>query len=199
MEKIISKKEFDELMNVKGETMGLTIKPGAEFIRREEGEEGLNKLEETLVSLNPKINYRNIKSTEFYPLGLVNVLLVVVKRLFNYEDEKFRELGKFSAKFPLFVRALLAHVISIEKMVNDIPKAWRKYYTVGNLKMKEFNKEKRYVIYRLEDFPLGPLYCKVFEGLLSFSFKMVIKKPIVSEETKCVHRGDEYHEFLLKW
>lgn len=135
----------------------------------------------------------------FYPLGIVNVLLVVVKKLFKYDDEKFRELGKFAAKFPLLVRALFAYVISIEKTINDIPKEWSKCYTVGELKLIEFNKEKRYIIYRLENFPLVPLYCRVLEGLLSVSLKMVIKKPIVSKETKCVHRGDKYHEFLLKW
>ncbi|GAI52915.1 unnamed protein product, partial [marine sediment metagenome] len=29
--------------------------------------------------------------------------------------------------------------------------------------------------------------------------QMIVGSKVTSEETKCVHRGDEYHEFLLKW
>ena len=195
MKQIISKDEFDKLMNIEGETMGLTIKSGTEFIRIREGEEGLKRLEESLMSLGLGMDFMNLKSTKFYPLGLVNVILVVIKKLFDYDDEKFKELGKFAGQFPLFVRALFSYVISVEKMANDIPKAWNKYYTVGELKLIEFNKKKRYIIYRLSNFPLSPLYCRVFEGLISVSLKMVLKKPTTSEEIKC---GD-YHEFLFKW
>jgi hypothetical protein len=201
MEPIISKEELNELINIKGEMRGITIKPGLSFILKEEGEEGLKKLEDAMAILGHPLKYKGIRSMDLYPIKLVAISLLAMKRLFNYDDKKFQEIGRFSAKIPFLIRVFIrGHFLSLKRVIKETPKMWRKHFTVGNLKVEKLDEEKRYAILKLENFVLHPIYCKVLEGFLPTMSKMIVKgSTIVCEETKCVHRGDECHEFLIKW
>lgn len=204
MEEIISKQEFDELMKIKGEVKGLVLKPPFTFVLKEEGEEGLKKLEDTITKLGYPIKHEEISEGNYYPVGLKAVTLTIMKRLFNYDDKKFRELGKFSAKLPMLVRFLFRYFISIDKLEKD-PSVIKKIFpyhslfSFGDLILSEVNKEKRYLILRLVGFDFHPLECQPMMGIFSVLFQAVISKPVTCEETKCNYRGDEHHEFLLKW
>jgi hypothetical protein len=198
MEPIISKEEFDELMRIKGKTAGVAIREHKAFILKEKGREGLKKLENTIVGLGYP-GYRKIKPMSFYPVGLYALTLMVVKRLFNFDDKKFEEMGRFNAKLSIVIRFFMRFLISLDKAVKGVSKMWRRYYTIGSLRVIDQDERKRYGILRLENFNLHPLHCQVSKGYFSTILEMIVKKSVICEETKCVHRGDEYHEFLLKW
>lgn len=199
MESIISKQEIKDLMGLDGEVRGANFKEMTEFILKEEGEEGLQRLEKLMADIGCPIKCKEIKTMDFYPLGLWGVFLIAIKRLFNYDNEKFQEIGRTNVKFSLLLKLLMKYFFSIEKLIKEIPKTWRKYYTVGNLKTVEYNKEKNYVILRLENFSLVPVLCQDLIGYLSGIAQMVVGKKTNCKETKCVHRGDNYHEFLIEW
>lgn len=199
MEQIISKQEIDELMKLKGEVKGMGMKTHAEFILKEEGKEGLEKLEETMENLGHPIKFKEIRGTTFYPLGLEALVLVAMQRLFNYDDKKFQEMGRFHSKFSLIIRLFMKYFISFDRMVKESPNIWRKYFTGGELKVVEHDEEKKYAIFRVEDFRFHSLHCQIMTGILAMVVQMMVKGKAVCEETKCVFRGDEYHEFLLKW
>lgn len=197
MEQIITKQEFDELMKIKGEARGLGFQTEAKFVLKEEGEEGLKRLEDQMAKLG--YPYSEIKTMDFYPLGLLAVNMLVIKRLFNYDDKKFQEMGKFEAKSSLIIRLFMKYFVSLERLAKETPKMWRKYYTVGDLKVPEINQEKRYIIIRIENFRLHPILCQILIGYFQSIVKMVLKDETTCEETKCVFRGDECHEFLMRW
>ena len=197
MEEIITKQEFEELMKLKGETRGVGFQTEAKFILKEEGEEGLKKLENEMTRLG--FPYDKIKTMEFYPMGLLAVALVVIQRLFNYDENKFQEMGKFESKSSLIIRLFMKYFASLERVAKESEKMWRNYYTVGNLKVTELDKDKKYVIVRIENFSLHPILCQVLIGYYVSIVKMVVKSEVTCQEVKCVHKGDEYHEFLLKW
>jgi len=199
MEQIISQEELDELMKIEGEARGLMLKGYTNFILKEEGREGLKKLEDAMAELGYPIKHREIKATNFYSIGLDNLLLLSIKKLFNYDDKKFREIGEFQAKSPLIIRLFVKYFISLEKAVKAAPQMWRKYFTVGNMKMVDFDKEKKHVILRLENFRLNLPHCQLIIGFISALIKIIVGSKVICEETKCIFRGDEYHEFLLKW
>lgn len=199
MEQIISKEEFDELMKVEGEVRGTGMKNHAEFIVQEEGEEGLKELEDTITKLGYPIKYRELKSMGFYPLGLETVTLVAIKKLFNFDDKKFQEMGELGTKLSLILRLFMKHFVFSEKLIKEASKIWKKGGAVGDLKVVEFDKGKRYLILGLEGFPPHPLYCQVFKGYFSSGLQMILGVKPACEETKCVFRGDDYHEFSLKW
>ena len=199
MQEIITKEIAQELMSIKGETRGMAIKDDFEYVLLKKGKEGLEKLENEMKNLGYPIKYKDIKVMNFYPSGLEPIVMIATNKVFDFTKEDFRELGKFSARLPLIIRLFMKYFGSLDMIVKNIQKMWRTYYTKGNLKVVDFNKDKRYVIVRLEDFALHPFYCIGLEGYFSTIVSMVIKGSATCQETKCVHRGDDYHEFLVKW
>ena len=199
MEQVISKEEVDKLMKIKGEVRGIAIKSYANFVLKEEGKEGLKKLEEAMAKIGYPIKYRDVKLTSFYSLGLEAITLTAIKRLFNYDDKKFQEMGRFESRTPIVIRLFMKYFVSIEMTVKKASKMWRKYFTVGNLRVVKLDREKRYAILRIENFHFIPILCENLKGYIASIIEIVIKEKTTCEETKCIHRGDEYHEFLVKW
>ncbi len=199
MEQIISKEEFNKLINLEGKVRGMAVKSYGSYILKEKGEKELRKLEKTITNLGYPIKYKKIKTMGFYPLGLEGVTLLAIKRLFNFDDKKIQEMGRFQAKFSIIIRLFMRYLVSIEKAVKGVPSMWRSYYTIGNLKVTEVNKEKRYMILRLEDFRFLPIHCQDLIGYFPNIAQLIVKAKVTCKETKCLFRGDEYHEFLLKW
>ena len=194
------KKEVDRLMKIKGEERGgAPVRYMADFILKEEGEEGLKQLEDTIAEFGYPIELRKVKPNDFYPLGLGTVLYLVSKKLFNYDDKKLQEMSRFKAKYPALIRFLMGYFISLERFLKESPKLWRRQYTVGEFKVIEYNKEEKYIISRLKNFRIHPTHCQALMEVFSTLLQMIVKSPVTCEETKCVHREDEYHEFLTKW
>ena len=187
-------------MKLKGEIRGAAIKEVAQFILKEEGEEGLRKLEDAITKAGYLLEYKNIKTMEFYPLGLEAAILVAAERIFNYNEKKFQEAGEFAPKSSvILIRIFMKYFISLPRVVKEVPRIWRKHYTVGDLKSIELNEKEKYAILRLENFQYVPMACHIFRGYFIGALKMVLKTKATCEETKCIYRGDDYHEFLVKW
>ncbi|MFQ6084546.1 MAG: hypothetical protein ACE5WD_14500 [Candidatus Aminicenantia bacterium] len=195
----MSKKEFNELMKIKGEAWGMGMKQFVGYIVAEHGEEGLKKLEDTMAELGYPVKYREIGMADYYPLKLLAVSLPVIKRLFNYDDKKLQEFGKSQIKFPLIIRLIVRYFLSVERFSKEFPRLWRKGFTVGDIEIAELDKEKKYMIVRLKNFRIHPTHCPIFKGNLSMIVQIMVGSETTCEETKCLHRGDEYHEFLVKW
>ncbi len=204
MEPIISNEELEKIMNLKGEIRGLALKNYREYILRENKKEGLDKLEEALLSLGCPIKYENLKAMVFYPLWWSVVTFVLLRRLFHYDEQKFQEMGKFCFKFPNIITVWAKYLISIEKAAESSVKMYKMYFTVGEFTVPEYSKEKKYAILRLENYPVYPIdsprdYCYFLAGYYSSIVRVITGKEATGKEIKCVHRGDKYHEFLIKW
>ena len=197
METVISKEEFDNLMKIEGEMRGVGLKAYGEFVLIEEGEKGLKELEDTIAKLGYPIKFREITMANFHPFGIEAVTLLAIKRLFNYDDKKFQKMGRLQLKIPLVVRIFMKF-FSIEKGMKEAQKAWGMQNTIGNLKVIDYNERDRYIIIRLENFRIHPLHCQVLIGIFSEALRLINSKG-VCQETKCIHKGDEYHEFILRW
>ena len=198
MEPIISKEEMNKYMSLKGETKGASFKGYGEFILKEEGEEGLKKLEETMAKLGHPIKYREMKEMTFYPVGYQILTLELIKRLFNYDDEKFQEMGRFIVKVSLIVKVSMKYFLRRLRTGQRVPGIWRKIYTIGDFKEVEVNREKGYAVYRIENFHIHPILCQTIIGYIASLLQMIVGYEVIGEETKCVHKGDEYHEFYFR-
>jgi hypothetical protein len=199
MEKILSKEELEKFANLKGEVRGLAIKSDAEFVLKEKGKEGLKKIEDAMAELGYPMKYRELKAMDFYPIALLYVEVLVIGKLFNFDKEKYKELGVFAAKAPMVLRVFMRHLVSFDVIVKRAPKMWKTYYTVGEIEVPDYDKEKKYAVLRIKDYRPPVQQCYILEGYLPTLVKLVVRSPVSCEEVKCVHRGDEYHEFLLKW
>ena len=199
MEQIISEKELKELKELKVEVRGMGAKNFAGFILEKEGEKGLERLENTMAEIGFPIKYSEMKAMKFYPFGLETATLIVIKKLFNYDDKKFQEMGKFGVKFSMLIRLFMKYFISLEKLAKQAPQMWKKGGNLGDFKIQEYDLEKRYIVLRIENFKGHPIYCQIFKGYFQGAIQMIVGKEATSQETKCMHKGDDYHEFLLKW
>lgn len=201
MEKI-TKEEINKLMRIKIETRGVVLKTDGEYILEKEGEAGVNKLEEELKRLGYPIKYKEVKNMAFYPAGLRILSLIVIKKIFNFNDEKIKEMGLVATKKSLIVKLFIRYFLSIQRVFfREAPRIWQEHWTKGELIPIELNEEEKYGVLRLRDFDLHPLYCSVYlTGYFSGILQMLIKtRQITCQETKCSFRGDKYHEYLLKW
>lgn len=199
MEGIIPKDEAEGLMHIKGEVRGIAIKSHGDFIKKEKGEEGLEKVEKTMASLGYPLDYSKLVPWGFYPVGLEILELLVIKKLFNFEDQKFEEIGAFGSRTSFILKIFFKYFGSIKKIAEKAPEIWKKYYTIGDLKVKTLDEKKKYIILALDNLFLHPIHCLHLKGYFSSVVKMVIGKNVNCEEIFCPHRGGQYHEFLIKW
>jgi hypothetical protein len=199
MEEIISKKEFDRLIKFNVEVRGNGLKNIANFILREKGEAGLREVSDAINQLGYKLNYNTVRGMDFYPIGLVPISLLVTQKLFNFGNKEFQQMGELDAKFTSLTRIFIKYFVSLDKAVKAAPTMWRTYNTAGDLRVTEYNKEKKYIILRIENFVLHPFHCQYLIGYFRGVIQMITGIKAVCQETKCVHRGDEYNEFLMKW
>ena len=75
MKEIITKEIADELMKIKGEVRGIAPKSHVQFVVEEKGKEVLKKIEEKMKELGHPLEYKNMKSMSFYPIGLEAITL----------------------------------------------------------------------------------------------------------------------------
>lgn len=76
---------------------------------------------------------------------------------------------------------------------------WKKHYSVGNLSTPLIDIKTKKFVLRIDNFDVSPLFCVFYLGY----FKKVvefggIKNPQI-RETKCMFKGDDYHEFEITW
>jgi hypothetical protein len=199
MKPIISKEEVDKIMKINGEIRGIALLGVNEFIIKEEGKEGLNRLVEEMVKLGLPGKEEEIKAMKWYPIGTSAVRSLLYKRLFNWNDKKFEEIGRVQVKFSTVIRVFMKYFISLEKVSKQLPEIWRRYFTVGDAEVTELNRNKRYLIIRIKNFHLHPLECISMKGYIAGWVELIVADKVTAEETKCTFRGDDYHEFLLKW
>ena len=199
MEEQITKEVLEKLAGIEGESRGTSFKADGEFILKEKGEEGLTILEKRMTELGYPINYKKMKATDFFPSGLRGLELVVIRELFNFNREDFAQMGIFQTKTSLILKLFMKFFVSLEVLSKKVPAMWRKYYTTGDLKATEINNAEKYLILVLDNFALHPFHCQLLEGYFANTVKMVIGVPVICKETKCTFRGDDHHEFLVKW
>jgi len=199
MEEILSEEELNKLLQIQGEVRGVAFRSDADFILHETGEQGLKRLEEAMAGIGQPIKYREIRPMDFYPLKLDTISLVVLKRLFHFDDERIQELGHYLAKVSVLLRLFMKYFVSLEKMAEEVPGMWRKHYTVGGLTVASLDKKNKEMIIRLENFNPHELYCQVFKGYFCSVMQMAVGKKPICDETKCAFKNDPYHEFTIKW
>lgn len=198
MEQKLTKELAKKLIEIKGETRGVVFKTDGEYILREKGKKALEKVEKEMARLGHPIKYEQIQGMGFYPIGLRALALLVIKKVLNFDKKEIEQMGRAAPKASLIMKFFMKYFVSIKILAKQAPKIWEEHYTVGELDAEVPEKE-RYIILRLKGLNLHPVFCTYLAGYFATTTQMVVKGPVVSEETKCTFKGDRYHEYLLKW
>jgi hypothetical protein len=196
---MLTKERIEQLMDVAGEARGVALKDDLDFVLEEKGEQGLKKVEARMKELGYPLEYREIRSMDFYPMGLANLLLLVIQEVFNFNEDDLERWGGAIVKFSIFTKIFLKYFGSLKLIAREAPKIWKKHYTIGELEMPEFSEKERRVILRIKNFKVHPIHCAILKGMFSKITQMVVKSPASCKETKCMFKGDNFHELLLTW
>ncbi len=198
----ITPEEIRSLLKIPGKVRGQVFSTDLEYLRKKKGKEGVELLKKKMKELGNPIDYERIKIFEWYPVGLRAVSLLVIKELFQLGDKEISEMGNLAPKFSFIIKLIMKHFLSIERVFQESPSYWEKHYTVGKLEPVELNEKEKYLKVHLKDFKVHPILCTyLFEdGYFLRIAQYVLKSPtILSKETKCVFKGDPYHECLISW
>jgi hypothetical protein len=204
---IPSIEEIKKIMETPGKIKGSAFKGELEYILEKKGEEGLKAVEKKTEKLGYPIKYKEIQETKWYPIGLKMISFYAFLTTFNWGEKELAEIAESSVKVSFIVRFFMRHFLSPEKIFKvAATRLWKRYFSVGSLESADFyNVEKKgaggYGILRIKNFKLHPFYC-LYLGLFFVGIAKLTDprfKEVNIEETKCMFRGDPYHEYLLKW
>jgi len=196
----ITKEKAEELMNLSGKVRGVVLQTDAEYVRQKKGEGALDKVEEELKKMGVPISYKDIKATNWYPIGLRAISLLTIKKVFNWTNKEIKDMGNVAPKYSFVVKALIKYFITFERSYKESPKYWEKHYLAGELETADYDLKKKYYTLRLKNFKIHPILCIYLGGYFIRMGQLILKgENFRVKETKCQFLGDPYHEFLVEW
>lgn len=200
MEDRLTKQKADEYMEHEGQIRGVGLKNYADFILAQDGEEALEKVIAVTERVGHPIDYEKLESMEFYPRGYQAITIAAIQEALDYDEETFYSLGSYEPKVSLIMKLFMKFFVSVKQVAKKAPDMWAKYYTVGDIEPAEINEKERRLVLQLKNFSCHPLQChQTLRGYFGSVVKMVVGKPVTCREVRCIHKGDEHHEYLLEW
>ena len=197
---MITKEGIEKITQIKGNARGAVFQTHATFIRRKKGEEGLKAVEKKMAELGYPINFKKIKAVGWYPEALSCLIILVARDLFNWTEKDIFEMGYSAPRYSFIARTLMTYFLSLKRFLVEVPRYWKKHLDFGELEVVEFNEEKKYIILREKGYEFHPLICVYHAGYYQGITEYVVKSEKISiEETKCVFKGDPYHEYVIRW
>lgn len=198
MEKI-TEEELKKIMEIPGKVRGQAFVTDIEVVKEKKGEKGGELLKEKTKELGYPIDYEKMKITGWYPIGLRAVSLLAMKRAFGWGDKEIFDLGNRAPKTAFIVKMFLKYFLTFKMLFKASPKYWVKYYNTGKLEAHEFNEKEKYLVLRVHGIKVHPVLCPLFAGYFLRIAQYGGIKDATTEETKCVFKGDPYHEFVIRW
>ena len=197
---MIGKEEAEKIVQIKGNVRGAIFQTHAIFIQRKRGEEGLRAVEKKTAELGYPVNCKKIKVGGWYPESLSVLIILVAKDLFNWTEKDIFEMGYSAPKYSFISKTLMAYFLSLKRFLVEVPKYWKKHLDFGELRVVEFDEAKKYIILHEKSYKFHPIMCIYHAGYYQGITKYVVKSEKISiEETKCVFKGDPYHEYVIRW
>ncbi len=190
----------DRLKHFPGNVKGEVFRVHAEYIKHKEGEEGVKKIEEKMAELGAPIKFDEIKPFEWISEGMSSLTIIVAKEIFSWTEEDVFEMGRFAPRFSFIIKILIQYITGAETIIKNIPKYWNKHYDFGSMEVVDFKKEEKKVILRERGVDTHPLICIYHAGYFKGLGDLAVKSSNISiKETACVHKDNDYNEFVIEW
>ncbi|MCD4694061.1 hypothetical protein K8R62_01755 [bacterium] len=200
-EKILleSEKNFVELLKKEGMIAGEVFHTQREYIKRKKGVKGLNDFAKKSKELGYEIDLRKADYRGWHPIGLRPFGWLVMLRTFGWGQEELIDSGYQAPQISFIMRILAGYFVSPEVTIKRSPSYWKKHYSTGSLTVPLVDMKNRKFILRIDDFLVSPLFCIFYLGY----FRKIVEfggiKNSKIKETKCMFKGDDYHEFEIIW
>ncbi len=190
-----------EMMAIKGNEKGHNYMAILDYIRKEKGNEGIDAIKRRLRELGCNLNIDAIENQEWYPVGVLNLIIVVAREQFDWSDDDIFKMGYFSTTLSFSVKIFSKYFISLTKFLSMLSNIYNKLYDFGKLEVIEVNTENKYYIIKLERYgKFPPETCIYFMGAFKKTTELVVKgKDVKVQETECTHKGSNHHQYRISW
>ncbi len=196
----VTKEEAQRLLKIPGNVKGAVILANLEYLRRHKGVEGEELLKQRLKELGVDVLPDKIRPMDLYPEGYSVLIILLIKEILGLDEKGVFEMGKSAPKLSFFIKLLTKYFASLKRCFEEAPKYWDRHFDFGKLEPVELNEKEKYVIIRVKGYKFHPIMCHYHKGyFLQIAQLALGKRSAKIEETKCVFRGDPYHEYLIKW
>jgi hypothetical protein len=191
----------DEVMGKEGNVKGEVFRTHETYIRYREGEDGIGKVEEKMKEIGYPMEFKLIKTGEWYKEGLSVLVILVAKEIFNWEEEDIYDMGNSAPKHSFIVKMFVKHFVSVKDIFQKAGQYWDKHYDFGSLEKGEFNEEEKYITIRIKDYSPHEVVCgPYFKGYITRIAQLSLRsEKIETEQIKNVFHGDPYNEYIIKW
>ncbi len=176
---------------------GEIILKAMDFIKRERGKVGFEKIKNTLKDLEIKPDPEKIDSLDWVNGSVLTAILLLSKDIFEWTDRDIVEMGIYTPKNSVMNKFFIDHFTSLESFSKVIDNYWKKVSTAGQMEITDKNKKE--LIVTLSDYDYDPLNCLFISGLLQTVFSLSHQGFPQIKEKKCIHQGDSVHQFLISW
>jgi hypothetical protein len=191
----------DEVMMKEGNVRGEVFRTHENYICYREGEEGVKRVEEKMKEVGYPMEFKSIKTGEWYKEGLSVLVILVAKEIFNWTEEDIYDMGNSAPKHSFIVKMFVKHFVSVKDIFQKAGQYWEKHYDFGSLEKGEFNEEEKYITIKIKDYSPHEIVCgSYFKGYITRIAQMSLKsKKIETEQIQNVFHGDPYNEYIIKW
>jgi predicted hydrocarbon binding protein len=192
---------IESLKQIEGFVKAVVLQTDKIYIDIQKVQGGVSLVEEEMGKMGFPFRYNTLISPiELVPLSVRIASLLAIKKVFHLEDEHIREMGRLATKSSFFTKLALRYLVSLEKMAKEIPRHWQRHYTVGFIDPGELHEDEHFFIVRLRDFKTHTIFCTYLSGYILGVVELIGNYTnLAVQETKCQHRGDEFHEFRVTW
>ncbi len=200
---MISTQELNRIKKIKGEVRGTTFKNDFACVKKEGGKKQLEAVKKRLRELGCKekdIIQDNTKVFSWYPLWCHVLFFVILNKELGWTEKDIFNIGYHGSRVSLIAKTFPKLMFDLKKAFNKSGIYWKKNFSVGKLELEELDLKNNYGILNLKDFNVHPLECYTIKGYLVGVLDLLGQiKDVKVKETKCVHRGDDHHQFKLTW
>ncbi len=186
-----------ELLNLSGNMKAEAFNDMASYIEREKGKEGLKAVENKLAELGVNVSLKGLDSDEWVNIGVVNLVIIVAKELFEWNDEDIFKWGEERVKIPFIIKTFLHTFISLNRIVEKIPEYWKMNFDFGSIEV-ELREEEKKVFVQIYNFKVHPLYRVSIAGHIKGIVEFAVGADVFIKE-KGISKCNSRHEFVAWW
>ncbi len=200
---MLSSKEVEEIKKIKGQIRGVAFKNDFDYIKKKQGQKGVEKITKRLKELGCEdkgVCQANVKAFSWYPLWYHVLLFVILHKEMDWTKKDISGIGSHGAKVSLILKIFPKSMFDLKRFFSKAPVYWNKYFSVGKANLVELDLEKKLIILELKDFDVHHLECSTVKGYLEGLMRTMVETDKVKvEEIKCLHKGDDLHQFKITW
>lgn len=179
---------------------GLVISATTKYIQQNYGEEGWNKVLNSLEPQDREVLKGKFSPMSFYPVKPYINLMKAADKVFGKGDfEICRKIGIYEAEDTFSgVYKIFLELGNPNFLINKASLAWRTFHDGGALEIEQVG--DKYAKGKIVDFPeFDKCFCVNLVGFFGKVLEMSGAKNLQIQETKCRCQGDKFCEYEIKW